>query len=233
MILRTLKGTARLQLTLALALCGLFALVSSAAAVVYVYKNGFNSLAAYNEVDQISGGNNCDSSYSSGSKAMRIEMRGRTFCEYSPPVTGDADQPDHEIVAEGRILPSTPDNVKKQSYLGVRVRVGEGTYYEFRVTPKEKAYRLNRVPSGGGAGLPVTGNANAIKPVGEKNKLRLRITGNDVTAFVNGNPVATYNDPNPGQVTGRKVSLGIGSTKKTNPGPIGVFTALKVGVPNP
>jgi hypothetical protein len=217
----------------ALGLCGLFAFVASASAVVYVYKNGFGSKSAYKSIDSISGGKKCDRSYQADSKVMRIEMRGRTFCEYSPPITGDADQPDHEIVAEGRILDATPKNVRKQAYLGVRVRVGEGTYYEFRVTPKGGDYRLTREPAGGGSGLPITGHANAIKPLGENNELRLRITGNDVTAFVNGNSVATYNDPNPGQVTGRKVSFGMGSTKKASPGPVGRFTSLKVGVPNP
>ncbi len=54
-----------------------------------------------------------------------------------------------------------------------------------------------------------------------------------MTAFVNGNSVASYTDPNPGQVTGSKVAFGIGSTKKANPGPAGRFTSVKVGVPNP
>lgn len=233
MTLRKLKGNARTRLTLGVALCGLLAFASSAVAVVYVYKNGFGSESAYNDIKTLSGGNKCDRSYSSESSAMRIEMRGRTFCEYSPPVTGDADQPDHEIIAEGKILDATPKNVREQAYLAVRVRVGEGTYYEFRVTPKGREYRLTREPAGGGSGLPITGTANAIKPIATNNKLRLRVTGNDVTAFVNGNSVATYTDPNPGQVTGRKVSFGIGSTKKANPGPVGRFTSIKVGVPTP
>lgn len=233
MNLSKLKRPARLRATLALAACGLFAFVSTAGAVVYVYKNSFGSKAAYKAIDQSSGGKNCNRKYSSDSKAMRVQMRGRTFCEYSPPITGDADQPDHEIVAEGRILKDTPKNVRKQAYLGVRVRVGDGTYYEFRVTPKGGKYRLTREPAGGGSGLPITGSANAIKPLGKNNKLRLRITGGDVTGFVNGNSVVSYSDPNPGQVTGRRVSFGIGSTKKANPGPIGRFSSIKVGVPNP
>ena len=223
----------RLGISALLAAVGVLVLASSAAAVVYIYKNSFGSSAAFRDVDQMSGGKKCDASHSKGAKAMRITMRGRTFCEYSPPITGDADQPDHEIVAEGRILASSPDNVKRHSYLAVRVRVGQGTYYEFRVNPKEKEYKLNREPVGGAAGLPISGTSNRIEPLGELNKLRLRVTGNDVTAFINGNSVATYNDPNPGQVTGRKVSFGLGSTKKTNPGPTGAFTAIKVGVPTP
>ncbi|MDX6588380.1 MAG: 3-keto-disaccharide hydrolase [Solirubrobacterales bacterium] len=233
MILRKLKGLTQLRLSLGLGLCALFLFVSSAAAVVYVYKNSFGSKSSYNEIDLISGGKKCERTFVEDNKAMRIDMRGKTFCEYSPPVTGDADQPDHEIVADGRILDATPKNVRNDAYLAVRVRVGDGTWYEFRVIPKGKKYKFTREPAGGGSGLPINGTANKIKPVGENNKLRLRVTGNDVTAFVNGKSVESYNDPNPGQVTGRKVAFGLGSTKKANPGPVARFSSVKVGVPTP
>ena len=233
MTLRRPKGTGTLRFTLGLALCALLAFTASASAVVYVYKNTFGSAAAYKEIDTISGGKKCDRSYSSDAKAMRIALRGKTFCEYSPPVIGDDTQPDHEIVADGRILDATPKNVREQAYLAVRVRVGDGTWYEFRVTPKGREYRFTREPAGGASGLPLTGTDNQIRPIGENNKLRLRITGNDVTAFVNGASVESYNDPNPGQVTGRKVAFGAGSTKKANPGPVARFSSVKVGVPTP
>lgn len=233
MINRKLKRPRPLPLSLGLALCGLFVFVASASAVVYIYKNNFGSNSAYKEIDTISGGKKCDRRYSKDSKIMRVELRGLTFCEYSPPVTGDADQPDHEIVMDGRILAATPKNVREDAYLAVRVRVGDGTWYEFRVTPKGEEYRFTREPAGGASGLPITGTHNKIKPIGENNKLRLRITGNDVTAFVSGESVVTYNDPNPGQVTGRKVAFGVGSTKKANPGPVARITSIKVGVPTP
>lgn len=233
MILRKLKGFTRLRLSLGVALCALFVFVASASAVVYVYKNSFGSKSAYNEIDKISGGKKCERTFVKDNQGMRIDMRGKTFCEYSPPVIGDADQPDHEIVADGRILDATPKSVRKDAYLAVRVRVGEGTWYEFRVTPKGEKYRFTREPAGGASGLPINGTANKIKPIGRDNKLRLRITGNDVTAFVNGQSVESYNDPNPGQVTGRKVAFGLGSTKKANPGPVARISSIKVGVPTP
>ena len=216
------------------ALLGLLAIVASAGAAVYVYTNNFESPSRYREIDQTGGGKKaCDESYSENSKAMRIEIdRGQTFCEYSPPVTGDRDQPDHEIVAAGRILKATPDNVKRQSYLAVRVRVGDGTYYEFRVNPKQKHYRLDREPAGGGSDLPLTGSSNKINPLGVKNQLRLRINDKNVAAFVNGHLVRTYPDPNPEQVTGRRVAFGAGSSKDVAKGPTAVFQAIRVGVPN-
>jgi len=229
-----LKRSSRARLVAVLAACASFALVASAAAVVYIYKNGFGSGAAYREIAQTGGGNNaCDESYSSGSKSMRIEVSNKTFCEYSPPVTGDSAEPDHEIVAEGRILDATPKKSRKAAYLGVRVRVGNDTFYELRINPKKKEFKLNRTPSGGGSGLPISGGSNQINPLGSKNKLRLRITGGSVTAFVNGTSIANYDDPNPGQVTGRKVAFGVGSTKGANNGPVGVFKSIKVGVPTP
>ena len=229
-----LKRSSRARLVAVLAACASFALVASAAAVVYIYKNDFGSGKAYREIDQTGGGKKaCDESYSSGSESMRIAVSGKTFCEYSPPVTGDAAEPDHEIVAEGRILDATPKNVRKKAYLAVRVRVGKDTFYELRINPKEKEYKLNRTPSGGGSGLPLSGGSKKINPLGKKNKLRLRITDGSATAFVNGKSIATYDDPNPGQVTGRKVAFGIGSTKGANNGPVGVFKSIKVGVPTP
>lgn len=233
MILRKLKGFTRLQLSLGVGVCALFVFAASASAVVYVYKNSFGSKASYKEIDAISGGKKCERAYVADNKAMRIDVRGKTFCEYSPPVTGDADQPDHEIVVDGRILDATPKNVRDDAYLAARVRVGDGTWYEFRVTPKGKKYKFTREPAGGGSGLPIKGTSNKIKPIGENNKLRLRITGSDVTAFVNGQSVESYNDPNPGQVTGRKVAFGVGSTKKANPGPAARISSIKVGVPTP
>lgn len=233
MTLRRPRRRSTLRLTLGLALGALLAFAAFASAVVYVYSNTFGTSAGYKQIDPISGGKKCDRSYSSKAEAMRIELRGKTFCEYSPPVTGDNTQPDHEIVADGRILDATPKNVREQAYLAVRVRVGDGTWYDFRVTPKGRQYRFTREPAGGGSGLPLTGTDDKIRPIGENNKLRLRITGNDVTAFVNGKSVESYNDPNPGQVTGRKVAFGAGSTKKANPGPVARFSSVKVGVPTP
>ncbi len=225
--------TIRLGLAAILAAALSLLLVASAAAVVYIYKNDFKSAGEYRQIDQTGGGKAaCDESYSSGSQSFRVEMKRKMFCEYSPPVSGDSSQPDHEIVAVGRVLDSTPKNVREDAYLGVRVRVGDNTYYELRVNPKLKKYRLSRNPSGGGAGLPVSGTSTSINPLGEKNELRLRITDSVVTAFVNGDSVAAYRDPNPGNVTGRRVAFGLGSTKDAANGPIGVFKSIRVGVPS-
>lgn len=226
-----LKAPSRLRLTVLFAAVGTLVLVSSAAAVVYVYSNGFNSRASYREINQVDGGKSCDKEYREDSSSMRIDFKGRDFCGYAPPVSGDRDQPDHEIVAKGRVLKDTPRSVRKQSYLAVRVRVGSGMYYEFRVIPKGQKFKLNREPSG--PGLPITGDSNRINKLGEPNQLRLRVTGGQVTAFVNGKSVASYTDPNAGQVTGRRVSFGLGNTKNAERGPAGVFKSVKVGVPTP
>lgn len=234
MLNRTPRTTRHLGLAGILAVALSLVLVTSAAAVVYIYKNNFQSASKYREIDQTGGGKAaCDESYSSGSESFRIEMKRKMFCEYSPPVIGDRQQPDHEIVAVGRVLKSTPKNVREDAYLGVRVRVGDNTFYEFRVNPKLKKYKLSRNPSGVAAGPPVAGTSASINRLGAKNNLRLRITDNQVRAFVNGDSVAAYVDPSPGDVTGRRVAFGLGSTKDAKNGPIGVFKFIKVGVPSP
>ncbi len=223
----------RLRLAPLLAVAGLLVVVASASAVVYVYKNGFKAKSSYKEIDQAGGGNACDKDYLEDSSAMRIEVSGKEFCEYAPPVSGDRDQPDHEILIQGRISKDTPKDVRERSYLAVRVRVGNGDYYEFRVFPKTRAYKLNREPDNP-PDFPDSGQSDEINKVGENNTLRLRATGNKISAFVNGKLVAPpVMDNNMGQVEGRKVSFGIGSTKGANNGPIGAIKRVKVGIPNP
>jgi hypothetical protein len=219
-----------------LAAIGLFAFASSAAAVVFIYTNGFNNRSGYREIDQVGGGDKCDKDFLEEATAMRIEVSGREFCEYAPPVTGDKDQPNHEIIADGRLLSDTPRDVRLKSYLAVRVRVGSGSYYELRVYPKDKRYKISREPGGGA--FPLKGESEAIEKLGEDNLMRLRVTGNKLTAFVNGEELEPAGapipvDPQPGEVDGRKLSFGIGSTKKTEDGPIGIFKSVRVGIPNP
>jgi len=231
MKLRKPRTPSRLRIVVLAAACGLLAIVSSAAAVVYVYNNGFNSRSAYREINRNDADKSCDKSWVKKSDSMRVAVKGRDFCGYAPPVLGDREQPDHEIQARGRILDSTSKNLRRHTYLSVLVRVGKDTFYEFKVNPKERQFRLTRKPNA--AGLPISGDSNKINNLGEGNTLRLRVTGGEVRAFVNGASVANFTDPTPGQVTGRRVAFGVGTTKSTESTARGSFTSVKVGVPTP
>ena len=123
--------------------------------------------------------------------------------------------------------------MRKQAYLGVRVRVGNDTFYEFRINPKEKKYKLNRDALRRRLGPSHLRRLEPDQPARREEQAPPPDHRRDVTAFVNGNSIETYDDPNPGQVTGRKVAFGVGSTKEANNGPVGVFKSIKVGVPTP
>lgn len=205
------------------------ALAAGAAAVVYVYSNNFSSKTDYQEVKQTGGGNDCGDSHRQRSRALRIGVRSDVFCEYSPPVTGDADRPDQQIVVAAKVLKSTPRALRRAVYVAVRIRVGGGNHYELLIKPNNGKYVLSRSP--GSAGLPLKGRSNAIKRVGGRNKLLLKASGNQIRAVVNGRLLASFFDPNSGEVLGRRTAFGFGSTKDGQKNAAGLVTNVRVGIP--
>ena len=81
---------------------------------------------------------------------MGVSAEGKRLCEYSPPVAGDADRPNHVFMAKGRVLKGTPKALRDDAYLAIKVRAGHGRGYELRVRPKAGRFKLVRSPSGGG-----------------------------------------------------------------------------------
>lgn len=209
------------------------AVVGTALATVAVYNNAFKNAASVKEVKGTGGqGTHCDKAFTD-SKAMRITVNGGdTLCSYAPPVVGDRELPDHELIAVGRVLKKqTPKSVRDAAYLSLQVRFGGGQGYGLEITPKGRKFRLTRSPDNGG--FPVTGRSSEINGLGKKNVLRLRAFGTKVAAFVNGKRLGVVTDGDPGQVSGRRVAIGLGSRKNANKGPVGTFDNVRVLVPNP
>jgi hypothetical protein len=204
-------------------------LAGSAAAVIYVYGNGFKSKGSVAELEKSGGGDQCDKRFRKRSKDMTITLEGKRLCGYSPPVFGDTQQPDHVVYAKGQILAKkTPKALRKAAYLAVEVRVGGGDSYELQVRPKGRRFKLLRNPSS--AAVSEGGESNAIKPIKDPNALRLEVKGERVRAFVNGRLLAAVEDPNPGQLAGRRVSFGLGSRKDSSRSTVGVFERVRAGV---
>ncbi|CAN5220924.1 hypothetical protein BH24ACT23_BH24ACT23_12480 [soil metagenome] len=216
---------------MALVVCLCLAVVATASAALYVYTNNFSRPSDVRELDRTSGGKKvCDIALRKKSKTVRIIARKDKLCGYSPPVFADSDRPNHEIVAKGMVASRTPKSQRRAAYLALRIREDGGDYYEFIVKPKTGRFILDR--GSAVAGLPIKGDSNKVKTLGENNLLRLKARGSKVTAHVNGEKVATFTDPSPGVVDGRSTSFGLGSTKDSVKVPIGRFTQVKVGVPN-
>lgn len=206
------------------------ALTASAAAVIYVYGNGFPSKQAFKEIKRAGGGGkNCGKRFREKANTMRVHVIGRRLCEFEPPVLGDSSQPNHVIYAKGTVLKKqNPKAVRKAAYLAVRARVGGGNHYQLQIRPKGKRFKLSRSPDSGA--VSEAGTSDAINQLGRHNTLRLDVKGARVTALVNGEELASVVDPNPEAVNGRRVSFGLGSRKSTKREILGAFKRIRVGI---
>ena len=163
---------------------------------------------------------------------MRVQRnRGSGICGYRPPVEGDTAGPDHDFRAKQKLLKTTPKGLRRSAYLTIAVRSGAGSGYELRIFPKRHRFELVRSPSGGGGGFPAQGPNRAIKGVNKPNHVRLKVVGNTVTARANGTRLARVTDSNAGQVDGRKLEVGVGSTRRSKKEVVATFDNLKLLVP--
>lgn len=226
--MRTTVGTRTLAVLLAAGAVAL-AMAGTAGAVIFVYSTGFSSKSSVQELDRLGGGKECDKRFRKRTKDMLVSLEGRRLCEYSPQVFGDADQPDHVVYAKGQVLAKqTPKKLRRGAYLAVTVRVGGGNSYEFQVKPKGRRFKLIRNPSSDA--VSEAGKSKAIKAATKPNGLRLEAKGSKVRAFVNGDLVASVDDPNADQLDGRRVGFGLGSRKDSSRATVGVFERLRVGI---
>src|SRR5688500_259071 len=232
LIFRPLQSKRRTTRSLAVLLTAgtlTLAVASGAAAVIYVYGNGFKSKSSVSQLEKSGGGDRCDKRFRKRSRDMTITLEGKRLCGYSPPVFGDTAQPDHVVYAKGEIsTKKTAKKLRKAAYLAVEVRVGGGDSYELQVHPKGRRFKLIRNPSS--SAVSESGDSNAIKPIKDPNALRLEVKGARVRAFANGQLLASVEDPNPGQLSGRRVSFGLGSRKDSSRSTVGVFERVRVGI---
>jgi hypothetical protein len=200
---------------------------------VSVYKNNFSSKSEAQELRH-SSGKHCDKRWREKAKRVRARRnRGGGTCGYRPPVEGDTERPDHAFQAKEKLLKNTPKGLRKSAYVTVAVRSGKNSGYELRVFPRRHRFQLRRSPSDGGGGFPAQGRSRAIKGVGKPNVVRLKAIGNRVTATVNGRQLAQVTDSNAGQVGGRRLEVGVGSTRRSHKRIVATFDNLKLQVPNP
>jgi hypothetical protein len=221
----------RFRLLAALTALALMGVAAIALASVTVYKNNFSSKSRFGQIEK-GHGKHCDRNYRAGKEVLRLVVtRSPETCTLSPPVFGDAPQPDHILQVQGKILSSTPKRLRKHAYLIASVRVGGGGRYEMRIFPKTEKFEVTRKPNGGG--FPVEGTNTDIEGIGKRNKLKIQAIGDQVKALVNGTNIASVTDGNPGELDGVKVEIGAGNTKSAHKKTEATFDNVKVAVPNP
>ena len=226
------RGRPRLRLTMALsAALACSAALAAVALGVSVYSNDFSSAAEYDQIVRSGGGKSCDRVYRSKQNAMLVTVKkGPLTCGFRVPVEGDSELPNHAIGVETKLLSSTPKGVRDGAFVEATLRAGGGGVgYTLRVFPARKKFELRRGPGGGE--FPVRGNEKAINGVNERNNISLVARGAQVSASVNGKEVASVQDSNPGQVTGRKVRIAVGGQKSSSNDVAFIVRRVSVGVP--
>lgn len=211
----------------ALALAGVAGL---ALASVRVYDNDFASRSDGKALALT--GKGCEAEVRGKKEQLGVSTaKGGSRCRLRLPVQGDAARPDHIIQAQGKLLPKTDEKVRKRVYLALTVREGGGGYYELRVYPERREYRLSRRPED--EGFPVEARDAGIGKTGDKNRLTLRALGAEVSGKVNKVAVAPVTDPAPNDLSGTKLSLVLGQEGRSKRGARVWFSDLSVKVPNP
>ena len=199
-------------------------------ASVRVYDNNFTDASDARALEL--SGKGCDAEVRGDKKQLGVSTEeGGTRCRLRLPVQGDAPRPDHIIQAQAKLLPKTDEKVRNRVYVGLTVREGGGGFYELRVYPERREYRLVRKPEA--EGFPVQARDDAIGKTGDKNRLTLRALGDEVSGKVNKVAVSPVADPAPNDLAGTKLSLVLGQEGGSNDGARVWFSKLSVKVPNP
>ena len=219
-----------------LAFCAVLALAGGGAFAAFafgvsVYSNDFSSETEYEQIVRSGGGKSCDRVYRDKQNAMLVTVKkGPLVCPFRVPVQGDSEIPNHAIGVETKLLSSTAKGVRDGAFVEATLRAGGGGVgYTLRVFPARKKFELRRGPNGGE--FPVRGKEKAINGVNERNNISLIAKGSQISASINGKEVASVQDSNPGQVTGRKVRIAVGGQKSSSNDVLVVVRRLSVGVP--
>ena len=210
------------------------AVCAAIAAATTVYSNDFQSESQFNQIVRSGGGKRCDTNYRAKSKTMHVNVHGGpSACLVRPPVLGDQELPNHIARMQGKILKKTASSARGGAFLELDVRAGGGGVgYRLLIFPEKRKWELLRGPKGGGE-LPARGKNRAINPINERNVIQLSVVGAKLVASVNGKELTTVSDTDPGQVTGRKVRFGVGTTKGSGKDVIAVIKRISVAVPTP
>lgn len=230
--MRTIRNKKLRLIALGAALTAL-AVAGVAMANVTIYTNSFSKKSDYKQIRKAGKSKACDRSYRKGAGKIRvIVQKGDHGCSLKPPVASDSDLPDQDVRVQGKFLKDqTPKSQRKGAYISLAVRVGPGARYELQVKPRNKKFFLVRKPAG--QGFPIKGKLKKVKPLDQLNTLRLRAFGTRLRAFVNGKKVVSKRESDPGPVSGRRITFGLGNSRPAKKSIAGLMDNLRVQVPNP
>jgi hypothetical protein len=211
-------------------IAALSALYGLAFGAVRVYENEFETASDGNELELA--GKGCEAEVRGNKGQLGVSTSGGgSRCRLRLPVIADTSQPDHIVDATAKLLPRTPEQIRKKVYVAITVREGGGGYYELRVYPEKRKYSLTRKPED--PAFPITDKDKKIGKAGDKNQLTLRALGDAVSAKINKIAVDEVIDPRPGGLPGTKISIVLGQEGGSSDGASVWFKDLRVLVPDP
>lgn len=228
-----LNRTKRALFTL-LAAAGLTAVLvagaSVATALIKVYANDFSNKT---EADQLKiSGKGCKKLWDEENKRIfAVANAGPTRCRLKVPVQGDSVQPNQAVQVTTKLEKDIPSSIAKRSYVSISIRDGAGGRYEFKVYPALRKVELVREPNGNP--FPFEAKDNAIGKAGERNTLRLEVSGDVIKAKVNKTRFEAITDDNAADLEGRRITLTLGVDGKTGESVSAWFDDLQVQVPTP
>ncbi len=212
------------------AVLALGATVASAAVIVIVYTNNFNSAGRAHQLIALHT-HHCRKGVKSGSLKIKVG-HNPNVCSYKLPVEADASKSNLDLQADFKLGKETPAHLRKSSRFGFRMRAnGTKKYYELRVFPKKHKFVLLRSPKGDR--FPVQGKSKKIKPVGRFTTLQMRTFGHEVLVYVEGKKVAEVNDPDPGDLPGGQLQVFAGVGKHSTKHGIFQLENVRVSVKKP
>lgn len=197
---------------------------------VRIYHNDFESRSDEKALNL--SGKGCETKIRGNKGQLGVSTsEGGSRCRMRLPVIGDSAQPNHIVDVTAKLLPKTPDQIRRKVYVAVTVREGGGGYYELRIYPEKRKYQLTRKP--GDNAFPVQAKDKEIGKTGDKNKLTLRALGDVVGGKVNKATIEDVVDPQPGALPGSRISIVLGQEGRSSDGASAWFSDLRVSVPNP
>ena len=204
--------------------------VGVAAATAVIFSSNFSSRTEFKAFQKLGGGKTCRKFWLD-KKSFGIEVKeGPLQCDFRTPVSGDSKEPDHEIEAAASVSKSTAKGVQKSAYVGVGLRADQSSRYELRVFPDTREWELRRKPDR--QGFPIDGTSGSIGRIGKSNKLKLRVFGDKITAFVNGTKVVPeLTDPNPSELNGRRTMILAGHGHNSGKSAEASFSNVRIRIP--
>jgi hypothetical protein len=211
---------------------GLAAVGSASGAFVAIYRNALETTAQRAEILKLNG-SGCTRGGSQTSLKFTVGKLTEE-CAYRTPVLGE----DLEIAATGRIISGTPEKVAKKAFLGMQLRVGDGSKLEFRVFPSQKKVQIVKITEEGLDFLAIKKNVKSVQPAEKANVLRLRVIGGakaeagtcKISGYLAGERVIETSDEACNELEGEQTALSAGAPNNGS-GLIAGFTAIVVRTP--